>query len=590
MPQPAAALLPEICLTLVASLTVCSAASAGDAAAVSPGAAARATTTATTCPTFSWSLASGAVGYELIVYRAEGAGPDEPAIVEKQLPGATSSWTPPLETCLPPGGSFAWAVRALGREKNRAFSEPLFFRTPAAPTAIELRRALEVLQAWQLANGSAAAEAAAKDPEVEYRRPEGNTDKGTAGPALAISGRSTDTGVVAIGVRGSSVSAEAGSAGVSAFSTAASGDVAGLRAAQQSPQGTAALLEAPNGGQLLRGTGPGGQVFSVDADGNLAAATLTGDGSGLSGIDADTVNGQQAADFAPTLHPHSGADIVAGIVTEPRIDPLLARDVEVMPLVLANDGPGSGLDADTLDGKEASVFVTGGQTCPAGQVLIGINADGSIACGYSTIGTETTSTVDSLGGVGTFTSIAIGSDGLPIVSYRDHINKDLRVAHCNDLLCSSAVLNTLDSLGGVGSYTSIAIGSDGLPIISYRDHTNDDLRVAHCDDLLCSSAVLNTLDSLGDTGFYTSITIGGDGLPIISYQNGSNQDLKIAHCNDRICSAAALKTLDATGDVGQHTSIAIGSDGLPIISYSDSSNNALKIAHCADVLCTSSRK
>ncbi|MFZ9158602.1 MAG: hypothetical protein ACO230_10995 [Ilumatobacteraceae bacterium] len=37
---------------------------------------------------------------------------------------------------------------------------------------------------------------------------------------------------------------------------------------------------------------------------------------------------------------------------------------------------------------------------------------------------------------------------------------------------------TLDSTGTVGSYTSIAIGTNGNPIISYYDNSNGDLRVA----------------------------------------------------------------------------------------------------------------
>ena len=60
-------------------------------------------------------------------------------------------------------------------------------------------------------------------------------------------------------------------------------------------------------------------------------------------------------------------------------------------------------------------------------------------------------------------------------------NYDLKVAHCDDISCSSASTFTLDSGGYVGSYTSITIGVDGLGLISYRDDINDDLKVAHCD-------------------------------------------------------------------------------------------------------------
>jgi hypothetical protein len=46
-------------------------------------------------------------------------------------------------------------------------------------------------------------------------------------------------------------------------------------------------------------------------------------------------------------------------------------------------------------------------------------------------------------------------------------------------------IRTLDSTGGVGEYTSIAIGADGFPVISYYDITNADLKVAKCANAQC---------------------------------------------------------------------------------------------------------
>ena len=53
----------------------------------------------------------------------------------------------------------------------------------------------------------------------------------------------------------------------------------------------------------------------------------------------------------------------------------------------------------------------------------------------------------------------------------------------------------------MGYYTSITIGTDGLPVISYRDYTNGDLKVAKCGNAACSSGnTLTTVDSGGDVG------------------------------------------------------------------------------------------
>ena len=41
----------------------------------------------------------------------------------------------------------------------------------------------------------------------------------------------------------------------------------------------------------------------------------------------------------------------------------------------------------------------------------------------------------------------------------------------------------MDSVDDVGFYTSIVIGSDENPVISYYDFTNDDLKLVHCTDV-----------------------------------------------------------------------------------------------------------
>jgi predicted regulator of Ras-like GTPase activity (Roadblock/LC7/MglB family) len=96
-------------------------------------------------------------------------------------------------------------------------------------------------------------------------------------------------------------------------------------------------------------------------------------------------------------------------------------------------------------------------------------------------------------------------------------------------------LATLDSAGDVGVDTSVTVGADGLGLISYYDFDNRDLKVAHCADVACSSATLATLDSAGDVGVHTSVTVGADGLGLISYYDATNDDLKVAHCANAFC-------------------------------------------------------
>ncbi len=197
--------------------------------------------------------------------------------------------------------------------------------------------------------------------------------------------------------------------------------------------------------------------------------------------------------------------------------------------------------------------------------------------------------VDTVGGVGFYTSIAVGTDGNPVISYNDATVNDLKVAKCANPTCvGAATLTTVDSAGVVGHRTSIAIGTDGNPVISYRDATNGDLKVAKCTSPACTgAAAITAVDAAGNNGDYTSIVIGTDGNPVISYQDIDNADLKVAKCANPACTGAAtLTAVDTAGAVGEHTSIAIGGDGNPVISYRDATNADLKIAKCITPACT----
>jgi hypothetical protein len=172
-----------------------------------------------------------------------------------------------------------------------------------------------------------------------------------------------------------------------------------------------------------------------------------------------------------------------------------------------------------------------------------------------------------------------------LISYGDNSNGDLKVAHCNNVACTSSTNTTLDSTGFVGYESSITIGADGLGLISYWDNSNDNLKVAHCNNVACTSSTNTAIDT-GTVGQWTSITIGTDGLGLVSYYETTNDDLKVAHCSNVACTSATSTVVEtsATND-GAYNSITIGADGLPLISYRDSTNLDLKVAHCGSPLC-----
>jgi hypothetical protein len=178
-----------------------------------------------------------------------------------------------------------------------------------------------------------------------------------------------------------------------------------------------------------------------------------------------------------------------------------------------------------------------------------------------------------------YSSIAIGTDGFPVISYRDSANY-LRVAKCVDVACSAPATVTVEN-SETATYISIAIGTDGYPVISYRNAAGN-LTVAKCSDAACVNAptitALNAVQSL-----YTSIAIGTDGYPIISYQ-GTSGRLDVAKCIDAACTGTPIiTTLNAV--TSSSTSIQIGTDGFPVISFLAASNR-VNVAKCIDAACT----
>jgi hypothetical protein len=218
-------------------------------------------------------------------------------------------------------------------------------------------------------------------------------------------------------------------------------------------------------------------------------------------------------------------------------------------------------------GHDTSITV-GTDGLPVISYLDGGNGDLKVDhCGNASCSAgNTITTVDSAGLVGFYTSITVGMDGLPVISYYDGTNGDLKVAHCGNASCSAGnTLTTVDSGGDVGRYTSITVGGDGLPVISYYDVTNGDLKVAHCSTVTCNVNFLTTVVGGFDIGQYTSITVGTEGLPVISYYYVTGGDLVVTHCGNYLCSVANTTTFidNTVGDVGQYTSITVGGDGLP---------------------------
>jgi len=182
------------------------------------------------------------------------------------------------------------------------------------------------------------------------------------------------------------------------------------------------------------------------------------------------------------------------------------------------------------------------------------------------------------------TSIAIGSDGFPVIAYHNSDLDNLKFVHCADVSCHAIIPSpiVLDATGG--AEPSVTIGNDGFPIISYG---GNDLEIVHCTSVDCFTFDVPLTIPATNAALDTAIAIGTDGFPVISFF-GTNSDLNFVHCTSANCSTQdAVLALDSTDDVGEDSSIAIGSDGFPVISYHKDTSGDLKFVHCTSANCSS---
>lgn|GEM_PF-6115189 len=247
-------------------------------------------------------------------------------------------------------------------------------------------------------------------------------------------------------------------------------------------------------------------------------------------------------------------------------------------------------NATCTSGNSIAVLDTAGDVGGGNRIAIG--ADGLpiisyldatrgfvkvVKCGNSACTSGNTKTiVDSSGTNWTIhIPILVPSDGMPVMSFH---GVALKVVKCGNSSCSSG--NTASGLDvDAGEYSSIGISSDGYPVISHFNVPNHKLMVVKCGDAACSSG--NTITSVDNGGRFSSLAVPADGLPVISYQDSANQNLKVVKCGNPYCSADnIINTVHASEGVGMGTFMAISSDGLPLIGYYDSLSEDLLVMKC----------
>ncbi|QQR76026.1 MAG: hypothetical protein IPJ17_10790 [Holophagales bacterium] len=555
---------------LTASLALVQpAAAVPPATTVSPGSLTASVGAPSACPTFSWSAVAGAAGFELVVLDLS-ASEESRVVLAPRIAGAALSWTPDAGECLAPGRLYAWTVRALDSTgapldssgDAQGWAPPRRFTVPSLPTASEVAAALATLRRWQEGQ---TAQYSLPPAEVLPTSPSLRERAAAAENSSAVRGENPATSGANHGLWGQTGSAAG--AGVVAANLAGGADL-------RLDGGSASVTDAILTEKSLDRPSPSGESFSITNSGGGGMKLYV-----------------QGTEVSLTGHGHNGSDIISGTIAEARIAATVARDAEVMPIVLAADGPASGLDADTLDGHEAAGFqarVT--EFCGRGEFISSIDANGGVTCSPSGGYTAQIVVDNPANAVGEGAALAIGLDGLPVISYRDSSATSLKVAKCLDPVCARRIVSTADNGGTVGYETSIAIGRDGFPVISHRNPGDGCLRITKCNDPACTGGdetSTNVDDFANDTGNSSSIAIGDDGFPVVSYLDATLDALKVAKCNDAACTTSTRTVVhDPVDQILGKTSLAIGNDGKPVISFLDWTAGTLKVAKCNDVACT----
>ncbi len=210
-----------------------------------------------------------------------------------------------------------------------------------------------------------------------------------------------------------------------------------------------------------------------------------------------------------------------------------------------------------------------------------------------TPGATTIATLDSAGDVGRYVVSAIGSDNLPFLVYFDTTNQRLKVAHCNDAACSTRTTTVVDTtLGNMASSDypegiDLAIGSDGLPIMSYYSIADLGLRVRHCNNVACTSSSMVLIDfGSNKHGPENTLTIGADGLPLLIYGVQNSNTLNTVHCSTLDCSSHTAETVIGTTGAWsyEHATLAADNLALAIVGNGD----AVRSFHCNNTSCSTS--
>lgn len=232
-------------------------------------------------------------------------------------------------------------------------------------------------------------------------------------------------------------------------------------------------------------------------------------------------------------------------------------------------------DRDSLeDDKSASYFGTPTST-PMGFVPTIIPTSALLA---------QIQVIDTGGGINT--SLVIDSNGFPVIAYES--SGELKLARCIDFYCTNPLIRVLDSsLEANYGDQSLKLLDGDIPIISFYSGETQDLKLARCNDDLCTGHTVIVVDAQGEVGTSSSLALDSGGNPIIAYYDADNYNLRLAFCNNNTtCDSPVFRNLiNSMPSQGLSIDLAITTSDLPRIAYYDFSSSRVRLIVCRDSAC-----
>jgi hypothetical protein len=214
------------------------------------------------------------------------------------------------------------------------------------------------------------------------------------------------------------------------------------------------------------------------------------------------------------------------------------------------------------------------------------------------------------GGAGADTAIAIGTDGLAVIAFRDESKQALSLARCSDAECSRASITQLIAyctdptcqatiktvVGGQGQLpgyaNSIVVDADGRISIVYngkvptnlQDFDTSDVYLVRCDDVACTRGSWGAVNKEPRKHAEPTIAII-NAKPVIAFREqdagaeAGQRRLMVVRCEDAACSKQSeAETIDSAGRAGYSPTILGLGNNKPAIAYGAVTTGELKFA------------